>query len=192
LAALSRELGVMGGEGSERIDHILESQDRLLHDLRSVVLVPNAETQAKLSSMGTAGLLKPTTGEELLRRPEIEIHQMREFGFVNLADSHMNDRAVVEAVEIEVKYAGYISRQGEIIEQTRKLEDLKLPKDLVYDTVRGLSTEEIEKLGRIRPMTLGQAQRISGVNPSAIQALLVHMKGRRKIKEMILEQGQPD
>lgn len=190
LAALSKELGVMGAAGSERLDHILESQDRLLAELRAIVLVPNAETQAKLAAMGTSGLLKPTTGEELLRRPEIEIHRMREFGVESLEVSDMNDRAIVEAVEIEVKYAGYISRQGEIIEQTRKLEDLKLPKDLIYASVRGLSSEEIEKLGRIRPMTLGQAQRISGVNPSAIQALLVHMKGRRKIKEMTLEQGQ--
>jgi tRNA uridine 5-carboxymethylaminomethyl modification enzyme len=190
LAGLSKELGVMGPSGSERLDHILESQDRLLAELRSIVLVPNAETQAKLAAMETSGLLKPTTGEELLRRPEIEIHRMREFGVESLEVSDMNDRAIVEAVEIEVKYAGYISRQGEIIEQTRKLEDLKLPKDLIYASVRGLSSEEIEKLGRIRPMTLGQAQRISGVNPSAIQALLVHMKGRRKIKEMTLEQGQ--
>ncbi len=190
LAALSKQLGVMGGEGSERIDRILAAQDQLLAELRSLTLVPNADTQSKLAAMNTAGLLKPTTGEELLRRPEIEMQNMRAFGINGLSESEMNDRAVVEAVEIEVKYAGYISRQGEIIEQTRKLEELKLPKDLVYSHVRGLSAEEIEKLGRVRPTTLGQAQRISGVNPSAIQALLVHMKGRRKIKEMTLEQGQ--
>jgi tRNA uridine 5-carboxymethylaminomethyl modification enzyme len=190
LAALSSQLGVMGNEGSERIDRILKAQDSLMVELRSVTLVPNPETQAKLASMGTAGLLKPTTAEELLRRPEIEISQMGNFGIKSLLISDTNDRAVVESVEIEVKYAGYITRQAEIIEQTRKLEDLKLPDDLVYGNVRGLSTEEIEKLGRMRPMTLGQAQRISGVNPSAIQALLVYMKGRRKIKEMTLEQGQ--
>jgi len=190
LASLSKELGVLSEEGLERIEQVLEAQDRLLAELRSIVLVPNAETQEKLAAEGTSGLLKPTTAEELLRRPEIEIQKLVKFGVSSLADSDMNDRAITEAVEIEVKYAGYISRQGEIIEQTRKLEDLKLPKDLVYSSVKGLSSEEIEKLGRIRPMTLGQAQRISGVNPSAIQALLVHMKGRRKIKEMTLEQGQ--
>ena len=234
LARLSSDLGVMGEAGHARISSVLTSQDLLLAELRSLVLVPNAETQAALITMGTAPLLKPTTGEELLRRPEISIEQLAEFGIGARIAAHensmtgsnskewsaeeklsaieldaidesmgsvrdkreavgeisaMNDRAVVEAVEIEVKYAGYIARQGEIIEQTRKLEDLKLPGDLVYSSVRGLSVEEIEKLGRMRPMTLGQAQRISGVNPSAIQALLVHMKGRRKIKEMTLEQG---
>jgi tRNA uridine 5-carboxymethylaminomethyl modification enzyme len=193
LAVLSSDIGVMPDGGEERIEKVLAAQDGLLKVLRSVVLVPNAETQTKLNSLGTAGLLKPTTAEELLRRPELEIQQLVSNGILDisgLGDLDMNDRAVVEAVEIEVKYAGYISRQGEIIEQTRKLEELRLPTDLIYANVRGLSKEEIEKLNGLRPMTLGQAQRISGVNPSAIQALLVHMKGRRKIKEMTLEQGQ--
>lgn len=205
LADVSRELGVMSQEGLDRIESVLSAQDSLLSQIRAITLVPNPETQAKLSALGTAGLLKPTTGEELLRRPEITIDQMSQFGVGPVAlasesvsgsnelpDSNQADPFVVEAVEIEIKYAGYIARQGEIIEQTRKLEELKLPSDLVYASVRGLSAEEIEKLGRIRPMTLGQAQRISGVNPSAIQALLVHMKGRRKIKEMTLDQGPQD
>jgi tRNA uridine 5-carboxymethylaminomethyl modification enzyme len=190
LAELSKELGVMTETGRARIESVLATQDAILKELREIVLVPNAETQARLIAAGTTGLMKPTTAEELLRRPEITIENMSSFGVSTLADSAMNDRAVVEAVEIEVKYAGYISRQVEIIEQTRKLEDLKLPGDITYSSVRGLSKEEIEKLNAIRPTTLGQAQRISGVNPSAIQALLVHMKGRRKIKEMTLEQSQ--
>ncbi|MES2857430.1 MAG: hypothetical protein V4692_16280 [Bdellovibrionota bacterium] len=74
------------------------------------------------------------------------------------------------------------------MEQTKKLEELRLPSDLSYSQVRGLSREEIEKLSTIRPMTLGQAQRISGVNPSAVQALLVHLKGRKKIREISVEQ----
>ncbi len=107
---------------------------------------------------------------------------------VQFRDDSVSNPAVSEPVEIEVKYAGYIQRQCEIIEQTKKLEEFKLPSDLTYGLVRGLSREEIEKLGTIRPMTLGQAQRISGVNPSAIQALLVHLKGRKKIREISVEQ----
>lgn len=187
LAEVSAALGVLSDDGKRRIDHVLASQDQLLMQLRDVVLVPNAETQSKLVAAGTSGLMKPTTGEELLRRPEISIEHMAQFGVAGLGLELMKDRAIVEGVEIEVKYAGYITRQGEIIEQTKKLEELKLPMDLEYGHIRGLSKEEIEKLNGIRPMTLGQAQRISGVNPSAIQALLVHLKGRRKIKEMTLE-----
>ena len=187
LAAVSETLGVQGSLGKRRIEDVLKAQDEILAELKSIVLVPNAETQKRLQDLGTTGLMKPTTAEELLRRPEIEISTMKAFGVESLTPSRMDDRAIVEGVEIEVKYAGYITRQGEIIEQTKKLEELKLPKDLEYSAIRGLSKEEIEKLKGIRPMTLGQAQRISGVNPSAIQALLVHLKGRRKIKEMTLE-----
>lgn len=185
LAAVSERLDLLDDTAKVRVEGILKGQDDLLMQLRATVLTPNPATQAKLSELGTTPLLKPTTAEELLRRPEIEMPQMAAFGI-----SGGDDPAVTEAVEIEVKYAGYITRQGEIIEQAKKLEELNLPGDLVYANVRGLSNEEIEKLSGIRPMTLGQAQRISGVNPSAIQALLVHLKGRgRKLKEMTLEQG---
>lgn len=185
LASVSERLGVLSESAKARVSEILVGQDRLLTTLRSTVLTPTPATQTILTSLGTTVLQKPATAEELLRRPEIEMPQMAAFGI-----SGGDDPAVVEAVEIEVKYAGYITRQGEIIAQTKKLEELKLPSELIYANVRGLSNEEVEKLTTIRPMTLGQAQRISGVNPSAIQALLVHMKGRgRKVKEMTLEQG---
>jgi tRNA uridine 5-carboxymethylaminomethyl modification enzyme len=79
-------------------------------------------------------------------------------------------------VEIDAKYSGYVSRQNELIQQAKQYENQLLPKELVYEKVRGLSREETEKLGFVRPRTLGQAQRISGVNPSAIQAIMVHLK----------------
>jgi tRNA uridine 5-carboxymethylaminomethyl modification enzyme len=92
-------------------------------------------------------------------------------------------------VEIHVKYEGYIRRQGEMVDQARKMEEMSLPLDLEYGKVRGLSREEVEKLTRIRPRSLGQAQRISGVNPSAIQAILVFLKGRqRSFQEFSVEQ----
>jgi tRNA uridine 5-carboxymethylaminomethyl modification enzyme len=183
LASRARTLGLHSNEALDRIETILEGQRTLLGALRERVLVPNSETQKRLSDLGTAGLLKPATAEELLRRPEVELSMLEVFG-IEAGD----DLAITEPVEIEVKYAGYISRQEEIIEQTKKLEEFKLPSDLSYVQVKGLSREEVEKLSSHRPMTLGQAQRISGVNPSAIQALLVHLKGRRKIREIGLEQ----
>ncbi|MEK7356087.1 MAG: tRNA uridine-5-carboxymethylaminomethyl(34) synthesis enzyme MnmG [Bdellovibrionota bacterium] len=184
LASRARALGLHSEKALDRIETILEGQKVLLEALRERVLVPNSETLGKLSELGTAGLLKPATAEELLRRPEVGISMLGAFG-IEVGD----DLSVTEPVEIEIKYSGYISRQSEIIEQTKKLEEFKLPTDLSYGLVRGLSNEEVEKLSSQRPMTLGQAQRISGVNPSAIQALLVHLKGRRKLREIDLEQG---
>ena len=183
LAERARSLGLHSPDALARIETVLEGQNVLLSSLRATTLTPNPETQEKLATMGTAGLLKPATAEELLRRPEVSIEMMGSFGL-----EVGEDLSITEPVEIEVKYSGYIARQSEIIEQTKKLEEFKLPSDLSYAQVKGLSREEVEKLSSLRPMTLGQAQRISGVNPSAIQALLVHLKGRRKIREIGLEQ----
>ena len=94
------------------------------------------------------------------------------------------DPDIVEPVEIDIKYAGYIKRQKEFIEQTNRLEAYQLSDDIEYSTIRGLSAEEVEKLNKIKPRTIGQAQRISGVNPSAIQAILVFLKGRKKIRQL--------
>jgi tRNA uridine 5-carboxymethylaminomethyl modification enzyme len=185
LASLGEALGLLAGEDLEKARDILARQKSLLEELRARVFVPNEETQKRLDEMGTARLLKPATAEELLRRSEIQIEDLSKLEV--LIDG---DVSVSEPVEIQVKYSGYIQRQLELIEQTKRLEKMRLPADLDYVLIRGLSREEIEKLQKVRPLTLGQAQRISGVNPSAVQAILVYLKGRRKIRELSVEELQ--
>ncbi len=178
----SRELSLMSKDEFSRIDLVKEKRATLRTLLRSTVIVPNAATQNKLQELGTSPLQKPSTLEELLRRTEIDCSMLSAF-----IETDLNDPSVTDPVEIDVKYSGYITRQQEIIDQAKKLENLKIPADVEYREVKGLSREEIEKLNRIRPISLGQAQRISGVNPSAIQALLVHLKGRRKVRELTVD-----
>ena len=148
--------------------------------LQSTVLVPNAETQSKLEALGTAKLLKPTTAEELLRRHEVCFADLSGFGVETDFDV-----MVTEPIEIDVKYAGYIQRERELIFANRRLEDVLLPRDFDYLSVRGLSKEEQEKLGEKQPETLGQASRMSGVNPSAIQALIVALKAKQNLSNEI-------
>ena len=183
LAGVGKELGILSALEADTARDICGRQDKMTSLLRSTVIVPNEINQAKLRSLGTAVLQKPATCEELLRRTELSCSSFATFGL----DMDL-DLLVAEPVEIKVKYSGYIDRQLEIIEQTKKLEKMALPMDLDYTNVRGLSREEIEKLSTIRPITLGQAQRISGVNPSAIQAVLVFLKGRKRIRELSVEQ----
>jgi tRNA uridine 5-carboxymethylaminomethyl modification enzyme len=171
----STELGIIGTEQEARLDRILQKQRELRQLLQTTVLTPNAETQAKLEAMGTAKLLKPTTAEELLRRHEVCFEDLGEFGI-----DTSNDVVVTEPIEIDVKYAGYIQRERELIDSNRRLENVRLPRDFDYGVIRGLSKEEREKLGEKQPETLGQASRMSGVNPSAIQALIVHLKSAGK------------
>ncbi len=182
LASVAIDVGLL----SERqIDTLVSVKDRragLLSRLKETRITPTPETQGKVLAMGSTPLLKSISLEEFLRRPEISTKNLSEF-----IDGIDCDPNVIDAVEIEVKYSGYIHRQNELIQQAKSLENFMVPSDMVYNEVKGLSNEECEKLNRVKPLTLGQAQRISGVNPSAIQAIIVHVKGRRNVKELSLE-----
>jgi len=109
----------------------------------------------------------------LLARPEIDYATL-----VELTEAPVVDNQVAEQVEIKTKYAGYIDRQQDEIAKLRASEDTKLPDDLDYASISGLSKEIQFKLGDTRPATLGQASRIPGVTPAAISLLLIHLKKR--------------
>ena len=97
---------------------------------------------------------------------------------LSVAGPGVDDRAAAEQVEIQAKYSGYIARQQDEIARTRRHEDTRLPEDLDYAEVSGLSSEVRQKLAAQRPSTLGQAARIPGVTPAAVSLLLVHLKKR--------------
>lgn len=92
----------------------------------------------------------------------------------------VDDAKVAEQVEIEAKYAGYLDRQREEIARARRHETTAIPTDFDFQSVRGLSSEVLQKLERVRPQTLGQAQRIPGVTPAAVQLLIVHLTRARR------------
>jgi tRNA uridine 5-carboxymethylaminomethyl modification enzyme len=109
----------------------------------------------------------------LLRRPNVSYRSLMT---LHRSDGGVSDDAVAEQVEIQAKYQGYIERQKDEVARHVRQEDLQLPEDLDYGAVRGLSREVQQKLERVRPETIGQAARVSGVTPAAISLLLVHLK----------------
>ena len=171
LSSISEKLGLASTEELAILNDIKDRRNNLKQSLTAQSIYPKPETNEKIVSLGSSPLLKPATLEEFLRRPEVDFATLRGLGF-----SFDDSETVTEAVEIEVKYAGYIKKQNEIIEKSKHVEDFLIPPDLDYKLVKGLSTEEVDKLIRIRPRTLGQAQRISGVNPSALQSLMIYLK----------------
>jgi tRNA uridine 5-carboxymethylaminomethyl modification enzyme len=114
---------------------------------------------------------------DLLRRPEVDYVSLMSLPG---AGDPITERSVIEQVEIEAKYQGYIERQQEDVEKSLAHEELALPLDMDYGQVHGLSIEVRQKLNQARPQTLGQASRVQGVTPAAISLLLVHIK-RRKV-----------
>jgi len=137
----------------------------------SVRINPTKEVIAALERKGALELKKSVTVRELLRRQEMTLEDV--FDLAGL-DYDINPE-VAEAVEVETKYEGYIKRQLEEVERFKKIEEIRIP-ELNYNEVQGLSTEIREKLEKIRPASIGQAGRISGVTPAAISMLMVHLK----------------
>jgi tRNA uridine 5-carboxymethylaminomethyl modification enzyme len=115
---------------------------------------------------------------ELLRRPEINYHHVAE-----MAEGQTEDPNVADQVQIEIKYEGYISRQANEIERLRRNENTRLPDDLDFDVIGGLSNEIRQKLKEVRPETVAQASRIQGVTPAAISQVLVHLKKRDLLRK---------
>jgi tRNA uridine 5-carboxymethylaminomethyl modification enzyme len=143
-----------------------------LERLGNINLLPTPETNGRLKALGTAPLKNPTSLIHLLRRPEISYSELNSFDEA----CALTDPAVAEEVEIQVKYAGYIKRQEEQVGKLLKLEGIRLPANLDFKDIPGLTAEVREKLGKVKPLSLGQASRISGVTPAAISILMIYLK----------------
>jgi tRNA uridine 5-carboxymethylaminomethyl modification enzyme len=154
-----------------------EQIEREMERLRSTRVNPDARVQEVIRELGTAEISRPFTLAELLRRPEISYDDLAQLA--PPPDDLLD--AAKEQVAIQIKYEGYIRRQWAQVKHMKKLESWKIPPDFDYESVRGMTMEAREKLLEIRPFSVGQASRISGVTPADISVLLVMLKqGRRR------------
>ena len=143
--------------------------------MKSFVLrFPNGKTKAMTFSYDD-GIPADLRLIELMKRPQLGYDVLEEIDTTR----PQLDRNIFEQVEVEVKYEGYIQKQLKQVEQVRKLEDKKLPKDFDYKEIKGLRLEAQEKLNKIKPHNIGQASRISGVSPADISVLLIWMAQKR-------------
>jgi tRNA uridine 5-carboxymethylaminomethyl modification enzyme len=141
--------------------------------LKSNWLNTKLMTDEEMQSRFGQKLERDYTFEELLRRPGVHY---RDLASLPGAGNCLSDAKASEQVEIQVKYQGYIDRQRDEVSRQEHFETTRLPSEIDYRSVRGLSIEVQQKLNKQRPETLGQAARISGVTPAAISLLLVHLK----------------
>ena len=148
---------------------------QLINLLQSNKITPIKETNDYLESIGSTKLLDGITLYDLLKRPEITIDTLRNFIEIDYTDE------VIEQVEIQVKYEGYIKKANSEAEKMLDLEKVKIPEDINYDNVHNLASEARQKLTTIRPTTIAQASRISGVNPADISILMVYLKKEKRI-----------
>lgn len=176
LTEIGRKLGLVNDTRWEAYQNKMESIGAESGRLKELWATPNNELGKKFAERTGESLSKESTAYDLLKRPNV--------GFDDIAAITGADVAadVGEQIEISVKYAGYIDRQQEDIDQMKRLENTELPVDFDYSAVSGLSNEIVQKLQDIRPATLAQASRISGVTPAAIQLLGMTLKKQKKAK----------
>jgi tRNA uridine 5-carboxymethylaminomethyl modification enzyme len=179
LTEIGRELGCVGDAQWEAFEKKREAVTRELERLKSTWVNPRIVPEAESERVLGKGIEREYALTDLLRRPNVSYDSLMSLKGMegqDLSGPGVQDAAIKEQVEIQVKYAGYIDRQAKEVERHDYYENLKLPPNIDYMDVRGLSVEVRQKLNQHRPETLGQASRISGVTPAAISLLLVHLK----------------
>ena len=186
LFSITCEYEMLSKEKQELLFRKLEQRKKLKNLIDSTRVLPSLEVNKKLKVFKIKPLEQAQSLKKLFCRPEINWQTIKEFfqeedflrsSFKDFTDERKENfsQDSWEAVEINIKYEGYIEREKQFIAQSQKMEDTNIDK-LNYDKIRGLSLEALEKLKKIKPKTLAQANRISGMPPAAIQAILIHLK----------------
>jgi len=180
LREIGRRIGLVSDEDFREYRNKREDIDRELSRVRQARVKPSPEVNGLLRERGSNELTSDIGLEQLLKRPELRYEEIARMS----PPPQPVGRAAAEQVEIQVKYDGYIRRQMDQVARFSGLEQRAIPDDLDYDAVVGLGTEVRQKLKQVRPVSLGQASRISGVTPAAISLLMVALeKRKRRVRE---------
>ncbi|MFC3886302.1 tRNA uridine-5-carboxymethylaminomethyl(34) synthesis enzyme MnmG [Bacillus songklensis] len=178
LTDIGYKLGLISEERYARFQAKKEQIEEEKQRLHSVIIKPTAEVQQLIREAGGTELKDGIRAFDLLKRPEMTYEHVYQ-----LAPAEVEvDKEVAEQVEIQIKYEGYIQKSLQQVDRLKKLEDKKIPENIDYDAINGLATEAKQKLKQVRPLTVAQASRISGVNPADVSILLVYIEQGRIAK----------
>lgn len=175
LTEKGRSIGLVNDERYENFTAKRTLLERIIHQLSTFNVAPNAETEQKIKNIGTAPVRPGMTLLDLLRRGNVTYKKLAaEFALPELPE------VVAEQAEIFAKYEGYINKQKQEVERALKLENKLIPQDIDYHAIKELSSEAAEKLAKIKPVSIGQASRISGVSPADINVLMIVLEVKRR------------
>ncbi len=177
LTAIGAAVGLVPQSRLKQVEEKYEAVRREMARLESTGIAANEALNAMLSRYGSAPVVNSARLADLLRRPQVTYGDLAPFD----PDRPPLSPAVTQEVEIQVKYAGYLQRQEKQVEEFRREEQRLLPDDLNYEAIRGLRLEAQQKLQEIRPRSIGQAGRISGVSPADIGVLLIYLDSKETL-----------
>ena len=177
LTELGYQIGLISEERYQRLVQKREAIEKEIDRLRTTTVRPTREVQAFLKKMGTSEIQNVVSLAQLIKRPELGYQDVIQ---LSPPDGEIRPE-VAEQVEIQLKYEGYIRKSLQQVEKMKKMEKKKIPSWVDYEKVPGISSEAREKLMEVQPLSIGQASRISGVNPSDISILLVYIEQNGKV-----------
>lgn len=164
------EIGLVSDLQYQRFLHKKAQLEAYHETIKQITILPNKENNERLKTLNSAPIIEPHTFERLLKRPEIKIEHLSVFGYES------SELDINVSLETHVKYDGYIQKSLREADKMSRLEHKKIPLDVNYQGISNMSLEAREKLGKIRPETIGQASRILGVNPVDISVLIIHLE----------------
>ena len=189
LCQIGHDIGLLDENAYQRYREKQTAIEQGVLLLESILIKPDKAINEALLAQGSVELKQKMSLAELLRRPELGLEQLARLPMdaenqgrvLQLAGSSVRDE-----IQLQIKFHGYIQRQQEQVDRFNKMEAVALPQDMEYKGLAGLSNEVVQKLTTVRPASLGQASRISGITPAAISVLQVHLKKMEKKKEVTL------
>ena len=180
LSGYAWQLGLISDERYARSAARRQLAEETSTHLAAATIRPSNATNARLQSLGLAPISQPTTGSELLRRPETRYWQVRELVADPLGLPELDEDTATE-VELHAKYEGYVRKEQANVARAHRLEDQSLPESLDYGALAGLRAEARQQLRRVRPLTVGQAARIPGVTPADISILCIYLARQHRM-----------
>lgn len=187
LTEMGREIGLVDDERWARFEIKKNQFDNEMKRLDSIKLKPVKETNAKVEEMGFKSLTDAVTAKEFLRRPEVSYQDV--VAFIGPAAEDLDDK-IIELIETEIKYEGYISKAMDQVAKMKRMEEKRIPANIDWDDIDSIATEARQKFKLINPETIGQASRISGVNPADISILMVYLEGKNRSISKTLQKSK--
>jgi len=177
LTEMGREIGLVDDERWARFEIKKNQFDNEMKRLESIKLKPVKETNAKVEELGFKALTDAVTAKDFMRRPEVSYQDVVQF--IGPAAEELDEK-IIELIETEIKYEGYISKALDQVEKMKRMEEKRIPENIDWDDIDSIATEARQKFKKINPETIGQASRISGVNPADISILMVYLEGKSR------------
>lgn len=177
LTEIGREVGLVDDERWARFETKKYQFENEMKRLDSIKLKPVKETNEKVAALGFKPLTDAVTAKEFLRRPEVSYQDV--VNFIGPATEELDDK-IIELIETEIKYEGYISKALDQVEKMKRMEEKRIPANIDWDDIDSIATEARQKFKLINPETIGQASRISGVNPADMSILMVYLEGKSR------------